>query len=469
MRQNLLSLQKTQALMDLTQNRLATGKKVNSAMDNAANFFAAAALTNRASDLDVLLDAMGQAVQTLTAADHTITSLTKLMEQAKATAQSARDTANVASHTSTKNLVGLSTAGAGTTAGVVGDLVIRSGVAVELRSQATTFESLDQAMPPQALASFQVILADGTNITAPAVTVGAGAAGMTVRDYLEAIELAGEGKITARLSADGELLIRSTDGSAIRASAATAHGFDMGTTVTGFTAGMTISEVVSHINAARGETGVHARFDADSGTIQLSGLDGQDLVMSGDVAEELFTLGAGESRSAVNGVNNRGEFSVQFNNTLNQINQLVQNRDGGYRGTNLVNGDSLTVNFNESRTSSLTIKGVYLDTRGLGVATAQNEWVSNSDIDRSLGQIEGAVNALRLQASEFAQNLTTVQTRQDFTKNMIETLTSGADKLTLADMNEESANMLALQTRQQLGVNALSLASQSAQSVLRLF
>ena len=76
---------------------------------------------------------------------------------------------------------------------------------------------------------------------------------------------------------------------------------------------------------------------------------------------------------------------------------------------------------------------------------------------------------LRAQASEFGQNLSTVQIREDFTQNMINNLQSGADKLTLADMNEEAANMLALQTRQQLGVNSLSLASQASQSVLRLF
>ena len=76
---------------------------------------------------------------------------------------------------------------------------------------------------------------------------------------------------------------------------------------------------------------------------------------------------------------------------------------------------------------------------------------------------------LRAQASEFGQNLSTVQIREDFTENMINNLTTGADKLTLADANEEAANLLALQTRQSLATNSLSLASQSAQSVLKLF
>ncbi|MCJ7833350.1 MAG: flagellin, partial [Deltaproteobacteria bacterium] len=80
-----------------------------------------------------------------------------------------------------------------------------------------------------------------------------------------------------------------------------------------------------------------------------------------------------------------------------------------------------------------------------------------------------ATSTLRSQAKAFGSNLSIVQTRQDFTKNLINTLQVGADNLTLADMNEESANMLMLQTRQSLGTTSLSIASQAAQAVLRLF
>ena len=97
------------------------------------------------------------------------------------------------------------------------------------------------------------------------------------------------------------------------------------------------------------------------------------------------------------------------------------------------------------------------------------KWVTTANIDKSLDQISKATSMLRAQASEFGQNLSTVQIREDFTQKMINNLQTGADKLTLADMNEEGANMLALQTRQQLGIQSLSLASQAAQSVLRLF
>ena len=127
------------------------------------------------------------------------------------------------------------------------------------------------------------------------------------------------------------------------------------------------------------------------------------------------------------------------------------------------------VNFNESRTSSIELKGVTFDSNGLGLTKAANRWIDNASIDTSLNQITKATSLLRAQSSEFGQNLSTVQIREDFTQNMINNLQAGADKLTLADMNEEAANMLALQTRQQLGLNSLSMASQSSQSVLSLF
>src|SRR4051794_36114110 len=98
-RQNLLSLQKTADLMSQTQNRLATGKKVNSALDNPASFFTSQSLNNRASDLNSLLDSIGQAQQTLSAADTGLTSLTKLVQSAKSIAQQARQAAQPTTNT----------------------------------------------------------------------------------------------------------------------------------------------------------------------------------------------------------------------------------------------------------------------------------------------------------------------------------------------------------------------------------
>ena len=126
--------------------------------------------------------------------------------------------------------------------------------------------------------------------------------------------------------------------------------------------------------------------------------------------------------------------------------------------------------FNENGTSSLTIAGVTFNSAGLGLtAISGTGFQSDTNIDATITSIDTALNTLRTQASKFGSNLSTVQTRQDFTKQLINTLQTGADALVLADTNEEGANLLALQTRQQLSSTALSLSAQADQAVLRLF
>ena len=112
-----------------------------------------------------------------------------------------------------------------------------------------------------------------------------------------------------------------------------------------------------------------------------------------------------------------------------------------------------------------------LDSMGSAFNTIQaaNNWATGTDIAAAGTQLSAALTTLRSQAQSLSSNLSTVQIRQDFTKAMINTLNNGADSLTLADSNEEGANLLALQTRQQLSTTALSLAAQADQNVLRLF
>ena len=157
--------------------------------------------------------------------------------------------------------------------------------------------------------------------------------------------------------------------------------------------------------------------------------------------------------------------SLQYNQILTQYDMLIN--DSWYKGVNLLKSQDLKVVFNESRTSDLDIKGVDATSKGLGLQLA--DWADAGKVQDSLDQIDSAINQLRLYASEFGNYYQIVTTRENFTNSLINVLTEGADALTLADMNQESANMLALQTRQQLAINSLSLASQASQSVLKLF
>jgi flagellin-like hook-associated protein FlgL len=164
----------------------------------------------------------------------------------------------------------------------------------------------------------------------------------------------------------------------------------------------------------------------------------------------------------------RANLAAQYNEIRNQIDQLAA--DSGINGINLLAGNDLSITLNESGTSTVTISGFDDTSAGaLGLAASANNWSSDADIATSASDLTAALVTLRSQSQALSSNLQAVQIRQDFTKAMINTLTTGADGLTLADSNEEGANLLALQTRQQLSTTALSLAAQADQNVLKLF
>jgi flagellin-like hook-associated protein FlgL len=173
--------------------------------------------------------------------------------------------------------------------------------------------------------------------------------------------------------------------------------------------------------------------------------------------------------------------SSQYHEVLKQIDKLAG--DSGYKGVNFLNGDSVTheIKFDEVGDSKLTITGFDATSEGktLSLMTfAAGNWWSETgtgtaaaapSINAAITQLDSATRALRTESSKMSNNLGIITARQEFTQGMINVLKDGAASLTNADMNEEGANMLMLQTRQALGTTSLSLASQAAQSVLRLF
>ena len=295
MRSNLSSLKSIQKQMDTTQERLSTGKKVNSAIDNASSYYQARALTNRASDLDSLLDSMGQGIQTIQAANEGIEALTSYVEQMKAVADTAA----------------------------------------------------------------------------------------------------------------------------------------------------TLAKVEKPTGSRPGEAGAAQE--------------------AWDAQKAAFDAYNTELKS----------YQDQFNAIRAQAEKLIN--DTSYQGINLLKGQKLTVVFNEGRTNSLDVQVEnLLDTeasKGIAVLKADVDWTgaSATTVDAAISAVTAGMSTLRSVSSEMGNTYSIIQTRQEFTEALVDVLETGADDLVLADMNEESANYLALQTRQQLAINSLSLASQSAQSVLQLF
>ena len=576
-RNNLLSLQNTAALLGKTQERLATGLKVNSALDEPTAFFTAASLNSRAGDLSRLLDSVGNAVQTVAAADNGISAITKLVESAQASARQALQKPGIASATITGTGASVAADTAATIVATGASLAadvnaVEAGTGGFTAGVSGTFDINGNAVAfagSETIGASQILIQnvldantinatvsnDGTNLTITAndadttltinndvggelvgigldtttstaqvnlltqvgaldtetltLTVGSastqtitfGTGGAQVSTLAELNTALGNlsGLSTASVNvADGNISLTATsaaDDVVIGGSAtvtATSFGLTQTTlepanaTIGALTGSTTLSVTVGanatstvtfgtgtdvgnlrDLNAAlTGLAGGTASVDS-SGNLTVTATNNTDsIVIGGTTALSTFGVGAGSTAPGNNA--DRAALEADFNNIRSQIDQLAA--DSSFNGNNLLTGDSLSVIFNRDGTSSLSITGVTVDSAGLGInAAATDSFQSDTAVNVSLAELGNAISNLRQQASTFGSNLSVVEIRQDFTKNLINTLETGAANLTLADLNEESANLLALQTRQQLSTVALSLASQADQQVLRLF
>ena len=398
-RSNLTALQGIKSTETTAQSRLATGKRVNSALDNPVNYFTSASLSDRAGDLSNLLDGISNSVQTLQAASKGIDSLTNLVKSAQSAAKQALQTVDTASD-----------------AVVTGNnsTVFTRSTALTGGTGASSFSVGDKITLTVGNAT--------TGTSAITFTVGS-SSNSTLGDLMSSINSSNLG-LNATINSSGQLNIEQTGGMDLQIDAA----------------------------------------DAASGGTAGSGLTGFKGLIDSAATAATTTKAATTSKS-------RQAYADQFNSIMDQIDQMA--KDSGYNGINLLMGNSLKTTFNEKTgkdQSSMTINGVAFDSQGLGLdQVASGGFQTNGQVNKVLDKLTTALSTLRTQASNFGSNLSVVQTRQDFTTNMVDTLNTGSDKLVAADTNQESANLLALQTRQQLSTKALSLANQADQSVLSLF
>ncbi len=381
-RQNLLSLQSTADLLSTTQNRLATGKKVNSALDNPTNFFTAASLDNRASDINNLLDGISNGVQVLQAANTGITSLQKLVDTAKSIAQQ----------------------------------VLQAPVGYSTKASQTSLAN-----------------AGGTSTNL----------------------------LGATLAQSDTLLIAATGGG-------TATSITFGT-------GATEVDTLTELNAALAANNLQASVDDTTGKITITTTNDAASATIGAITgtatggvKAFSTLTTVAKVADAGSQTTRANLVSQYNNIIAQITTTAQ--DASFNGINLLNGDNLKLTFNENGKSTLNISGVSYNAAGLGLAAVVvgTDFLDSGSANATIAKITTASNALRSQASTLGSNLSIVQIRQDFSKNLINVLQTGSSNLTLADTNEEAANSQALSTRQSIAVSALALANQSQQSVLQL-
>ena len=474
-RSNLLSLQNTSAMMAKTQERLATGNKVNSALDNPTNFFTAAGLNSRAGDLNQLMDSMANGIQTLEAADNGLTAITKTLESMQSTLRQARQDKSFQTDSYTLG-AGLTSAqnisfSGGAIEGTVDIALGTDAVPATAATYAGATVDLSAAEPDFSGLEGETISINGT----VAYTFTDEATGQKA-DLIAALDAATGG--TTTIDADG-VSISVADGTnfTIQASdAAVTTATGIATTAATTTDGVaeiaaaakSVDALVSEINNNADLKG-KVRASNDNGKLRIENQSTQELDVDG-VSSSGAIDGVSTDTAKIDGNSVRADLADQFNELRDQLDKLAD--DASFNGINLLRGDNLKLTFNETGTSTIDIQtkeGASINAANLGVLNIEAEDLdSDTNIDTLLGNLKTALNDVRSQSSTFGSNLSVVQNRQDFTKNMINTLQTGAANLTLADMNEEAANLLALQTRQSLSSSSLSLASQADQSVLQL-
>ncbi|HBH27104.1 MAG TPA: hypothetical protein DDX54_06860 [Rhodospirillaceae bacterium] len=255
--------------------------------------------------------------------------------------------------------------------------------------------------------------------------------------------------------------------------------------------GASVENLVDHVNTDSNlKTLISASFDESTGKISIRALDDSVTGVVFDFDSNVpanaadldldfgFGTGVTDDDTGVSTTNDVSEYvrfgasagavlalETQYNDLLTQIDSLVA--DASFQGVNLLNGDNLTTYFRADRSSSLTTEGTDFTSAQLGLSEAN--FVSQSAITSFTNERLAATETVRAFGETLTNSLNIIQTRQTFAESTIDTLEGAADDLTLANLEEESAKLLALQTRQQLGTVALSLASQASQSVLRLF
>ena len=624
MRSNLLSLQNISRQVSSTQNKLATGNKVNSAIDNPSSYYTARSLNNRANDLDALLDSMGQAVSTIKAATTALETGATFLEQAAAVATSALETAKIPSKEwfesqdnvsavvsnwnelkaalnsgkagnivvygnitaedtialkAGQNLVGVGYYGIsepdtdkysqinidleklGLTSGIkaAADNLIISDISIKATTRKSTYsyviglsgtsnhilQNIDILVDnsEQIASTTSVVVNSGNNVSFYGVnsiaeaktsekslhTQGIASSQIHIYGQLNLHMLQKEAFAIVATELNVELNAILNIVSPDRAISDSTSNFN-GNSVVNIEAGFGIVYGTSNINDKatvniKGHVALYSvrleeryypltininsslvRLNINSSTIfwnnnnltDFNAVSGARMSVKGKVyqadgavsdntmKDNTMPAGMAEVPGAVvdpipsldwlkeqnasrsldyNYKNEAEESGKQYAGILNQYDAII--KDSSYKGVNLLKNEKLNVRFNENGSADLNVSGKDMSSGVLGLSTI--EWSNQGDIAQSLQEIASALKSIRAFSAELGNNYSIITNRQEFTENLINILTEGADKLTLADMNEESANMLSLQTRQQLAINSLSLASQASQSILKLF
>ena len=577
MRSNLTSLRTIASQMSQTQERLSSGKKVNSAIDNASSYYQARALTNRAADLNALLDSMGQGIQTIQAANEGLEAGLNFVEQAKTVVETflaetpddfnitfvdtvtslkaaladnnaknivvtksltfdENDTITVASG---KKLSGLTsdislsftntTAGSVTAIknrGTISDLTVyytrtqESGSGAAVSGGVIEGKVNVHAQGQQTYGIESATINGIVNVTTDGKrSYGIGSCTVNGTANISTKGQYAYGALIGRINGAVNVITDGGDANGLMSSSL--YGTANIITLQNSSEALQYGDVYGTVNTNLAPSGDHKGWYATTfkeGAVFNGVAEGYShpatseanvtlkLALTNDenlteylITEELALNNAPGSIQAYKTGNklSKDAFLAKFNATMDAAQAEIEDpevsfdektmdvykthqeyvrilgeydnliADTSYQGINLLNGSDLTVTFDENRNHNYTVYGVDATASGLNISA--ESWQTKEDVKNSIAELDHAVQTMRAYAEIFGNSYQIIQTRQNFTEAMTDILETGADNLVLADMNEESADYLSLQVRNNLAINALALASQSAQSVLKLF
>jgi flagellin-like hook-associated protein FlgL len=518
MRANLISLQNIATETATTQQHLATGKKVNSALDNPTEFFASQNMMSQASSLSDLADGMSNGIQMIQSANTGITGIQGLLASAKSVSQSAIgntgavNTMNSASVTLSSILAGDNITVDGVTftasntmadqtaagkfyigaAGSENDNMAAANLAAAINNTGLNTAGAKDIQATSVTGSTINLASEAAtpvNILNTDVAWGAsGSAGPT-------------GTITLNGVVDGDIIqvnnegmpafnwytATSTDPTAIANGFNAATGLfyigpagseNMTTAAANLAALMaaTTSTPADMVASAKDIVAVsHAGNQISIASGNGSNFTGADIAGSGSFTANVQAGALGPAVSggtiSINPANDTlSQLMAQYTGIMNQIDKEAA--DSGFQGINLLGGtnpNAVTINFGSSTGDGLALAGIDASSTGLGTNLITANWGTDANVNTDIAKIDAATTTLNNYSSNLSSNLSIITDRQTFSTSMENVLQTGSSNLVNADTNQEGANMLMLQTQQSLGTTALSLASQSAQSVLKLF
>ena len=502
---NLTAIKRTQRALDVTTLRLATGLKVNSALDNPQNFFTAQSLSNRASDLARIQDGINQSIRTVEEAIHGTEALERLLNQAEAIGNETREELQSGVATADLTFIGeeiVDISPVPLSSQIIADNPVAyyrlNGDATEQTGNPLTFDGNPTGgtsfagpalynngagtsadfdgvndrirVPDSTLINTSnynartielVFNADDTISRQVLFEEGATVNGLTIYIDNGALRVTGEDDSGANRFADIDITSIEEFGALnVGETYHAALVFDSDNNAfTGYLNGVNIGSVFvtdENFPSHSGDIGI----GAVNGGVQFH--DGESNVGNGfnfdgrisDVAIYNRALLATEIESHANSLNSATTtryINTEFETVLQQIDEIVE--DANYRGINLLENDDLVTDFNEDRSNNLLTEGVDFTFNGLGIE--RYDFNDINDLDEILTSVREAREQVRRFGRSLASDLSIIETRDRFTQETINNLRAGADDLTVADQNEEGANLLALQVRQQLQVSVL--------------